>query len=596
MEFFRVIKLVFKFTKEIWRLYKKRFIVMELSVILAIFVGNLGIALLIPAFKFLEPLSADEKSPFLIDLMIRVFDFFNISPSFENVLVIILFLLIFSFMAKIFEGYLRARIVVNIQLSFQKNLLKNALDASYLKFQEFKTSEYQNTIIQECHRAGRAFYLLCTFYSGIVMTVMCLVFAVLISFESFLIVILSGFIIAPLTNIFINRSNIASKRIISNNENIAQVTSDILDGMKYIKSVRSTNEMFEYAQEPISGGKKLRVFLEKNLVNISTIPMSFSGVLLIVLLYLGVYQFQIPILELGVFIVLVQKAYSAYSGMKSKQGGLVISIPSYFKAFDMIESLKEDKIDFDEGDELSLQKSIVIDRLSYKVSDTTILSDISITINKGDSIAIVGFSGSGKTTLMDIMLGLYPASNGDVLYDGTSISKISHQSLSENLSFMSQTPFFYPASLRNNITLGKDKHSDEEIIDVLKMVKLDSLLESLNFDLDAMVGGNYRALSGGEIQRVALARELIKQSSILFLDEATSALDNETELHIKNVLEKLKGEKTIVLIAHRLSSIKNADCIYVMEKGQLVEQGKFDELIKKEGAFSKLYSTENINS
>ena len=227
---------------------------------------------------------------------------------------------------------------------------------------------------------------------------------------------------------------------------------------------------------------------------------------------------------------------------------------------------------------------------SYSDSSKNIIEDLSFTINKNSSIALVGESGSGKSTIIKLIMGLIKYKDGSILIDKNELKEINLNSFYDSVTYVSQDSPIFDGTLRENLILDK-KINDEEIIKVLKLVNLDKFYERLEKGLSTELGEKGIRMSGGERQRVALARLFFDNSKIIILDEATSAMDNITEKEVmENVLTKLK-DKTIIIIAHRLETIKDVDNIFVLNDGKIVEEGKYQELLEKNGYFKRLYKS-----
>lgn len=221
---------------------------------------------------------------------------------------------------------------------------------------------------------------------------------------------------------------------------------------------------------------------------------------------------------------------------------------------------------------------------SYK-EDKLTLKDISFDIKSGEKIAIIGASGSGKTTIAHIIAGFYSKTSGDILYNNISINDLDRQSLRENIFLVLQMPILFNNSLRFNITMGNENISDEEIFKALKIAQLYDSVESMPNKLDTLVGKHGIRLSGGQRQRLSIARMIIANPAVVIFDESTSALDVHTETKLFSELEEFLKDKTVITIAHRLSTVKNADMIYVIDDGILVQSGNHKELEEKEGHY-----------
>ena len=226
---------------------------------------------------------------------------------------------------------------------------------------------------------------------------------------------------------------------------------------------------------------------------------------------------------------------------------------------------------------------------NYRSSDQ-VLNNISFKINKGEKIALVGESGGGKTTICHLIPNFYQVSEGEVLVDNININNISFKALRRAIGIVQQDVFLFNGTIKENILYGKLDATDEEIIEASKRANIYDYIMSLPNGFDSEIGERGVRLSGGQKQRISIARVFLKNPSILILDEATSALDNTTEIMIQNALNELAKGRTTLIVAHRLSTIKNADRILVINHGEIVESGSHKELLDSEGIYSKLYN------
>ena len=211
-----------------------------------------------------------------------------------------------------------------------------------------------------------------------------------------------------------------------------------------------------------------------------------------------------------------------------------------------------------------------------------------MTINKGEKVAFVGLSGSGKSTLINLLLGLYRVEPGTITIDGSDILDYKLDALRSLSGLVSQDIFLFHDSIKENLCLGKE-FTDEQIKKALEVAYADEFVHKLPQGIDTVIGDRGTRLSGGQQQRITIARAFLQDTEILLFDEATSALDNESEKVVQKALERLAGSKTVIAVAHRLSTIQEFDKIFVLHEGHLVESGTHSELMDKSGEYAKLY-------
>lgn len=227
------------------------------------------------------------------------------------------------------------------------------------------------------------------------------------------------------------------------------------------------------------------------------------------------------------------------------------------------------------------------------IKNKPVLKHINLKIAKGETIAFVGNSGGGKSTMVNILPRFYDIKSGSVMIDDIDVRDIELNSLRDNIAIVFQDNFLFSGSIRNNIVLGQENISEEKINKAIKAACLDEFIQSLDNGLDTQIGERGVLLSGGQKQRIAIARAFLKDAPIVVLDEATSALDNKSEAIVQQAIENLMKDRTVLIIAHRLSTVKNADQIIVVNYGEIVEQGTHEELMNKENSiYASLYNTQ----
>jgi ATP-binding cassette subfamily C protein len=233
--------------------------------------------------------------------------------------------------------------------------------------------------------------------------------------------------------------------------------------------------------------------------------------------------------------------------------------------------------------------AIRIENLHFSYQDEPVLNGINLHIKKGEKVALVGASGGGKSTLAQILIGLYPIKKGMIYFDDTPVTQIGLEVVRENVATVLQHPALFNDTIRMNLTLGRNI-SDQELWQALDIAQLKTTIAALPKKLDTVIGLHGMRLSGGQRQRLAIARMIVSQPKAVILDEATSALDTQTEYRLHESLNEFLQDKTTLIIAHRLSSIKQADHVYVFEQGKICEQGSHETLIQQNGLYAKLYS------
>lgn len=276
---------------------------------------------------------------------------------------------------------------------------------------------------------------------------------------------------------------------------------------------------------------------------------------------------------------------------------VITELENAFVCFARVFELIDEKKDTDDGVEHldTVGSGIRFDNLSFSYDKSRkLLEDISIDVKKGSTVAIVGPTGSGKTTIINLLMRFYDPDKGRILIDGKDISSFTKKSLRDNIALVLQDTFILKASVKDNILMGR-KYSDEEVFSAAKKSQADSFISRLSSSYDTMLSNEDTSLSEGERQMIAITRVMLSDAPVLILDEATSSIDTRTEKIIQTSFDRLKEGRTSFIVAHRLSTIVNADLVLVLKDGNIIESGSHKELLEKKGFYSDLYESQYKN-
>ena len=364
-------------------------------------------------------------------------------------------------------------------------------------------------------------------------------------------------------------------------ETVTKYTFEILEGIKEILALRKEDKFVSTYEDAFAKKGKI----EAKYITVMTFPnriietVFMSGIILI--LYVRLMQGMelsdfIP--QLAVFAVGGIKMLPAMSTISRSATQIIFQKPGVDEAYSNITSLPAE-IETRKPDEepITVFDNMQLEDIHWRYNnmDRDVLNGVSLNIKKGESIAFIGASGSGKTTLVDVILGLFTPQKGTISVNGVDISKCS-DSWSKMLSYVQQSIFLTDDTLRNNIAFGEDESDidDAKVWKALEQAQLSDYVKGLDDGLDTIVGERGVKFSGGQRQRVAIARALYFGTQVIIFDEATAALDNETEKALMESIDALHGEKTLIIVAHRLSTVKNCDRVYEVKEGKLIERDK----------------------
>ena len=381
---------------------------------------------------------------------------------------------------------------------------------------------------------------------------------------------------------------------------ISKYVIDILSCINLVKAYtreQQEKEKFSKTSEMLAG-LEFSIDKRQNLVvPIQEIIMLLVSLLLVSMAALIVVKGHSgKISSFIVYFYIIKRSTNAFSALNNFKSFLaVVSGPlaEILRVFD-----DKDKSFIRDGTSVfsGIQKSIEIKNLDffYSGNDRKILKDINLLIEKKQITAIVGPSGAGKTTLINLIMRFYDVPASTIMIDGIDIREFTLKSLRAHIALVTQDTILFNDTIRNNLTYGLDKVEEERLIDSVKKARLYDFIMSLPQGLDTYIGERGVRLSGGEKQRVSIARALLKKTEVLILDEATGSLDTRTERLIQEAIDEVFVNRTVIVIAHRLSTIKNADNIVVIEGGSVVEFGSLDQLLEKKGRFYEYWTEQKF--
>ena len=384
---------------------------------------------------------------------------------------------------------------------------------------------------------------------------------------------------------------------VSASTNMLTLYNETTLGSKVIKSFNLKDYMYQRFYEQAYFLFRMGMKMVRNTNWLSPLMHLVSAIGVAIVLYLGVDMILSGTITSGEFISFLAALIMLYTPLKSI-GNDYIQVQTALLALDRIydllnyESFENGK---HEGTKVlsTIKDSIEFDHVAFSYNgERDVLKDVSFKVKVGEKVALVGNSGGGKTTVCSLITRLYEIKSGSIKIDGVDIKDYTLESLRSQVSFVFQDNFLFQGTVRQNLLLGKEHATAEELQVALKSAYLDEFVDSLPKGLDTEIGERGVTLSGGQKQRLAIARAILRNSPLVVLDEATSALDNRSEKVVQHALDELMKGRTTIVIAHRLSTIRDADCILVINDGYIVEQGAHEELLALDGAYAALYKSQ----
>lgn len=302
---------------------------------------------------------------------------------------------------------------------------------------------------------------------------------------------------------------------------------------------------------------------------------------------------EITVGNFASFITSLVMLYNPIKSIGNNYNGVIFSLMAVERVFEKLNNVPTIRNNEKAKIIEHCKGNICYKNVSFEyVADKPVLKNVNLNIKSGQTIALVGNSGGGKTTISSLLPRFYDVKSGSITLDGINIKDLDINNLRDNIAIVFQDNFLFGGTIRENILFGRQDISEQQLQQAIYSACLDEFINTLKDGLDTQIGERGVLLSGGQKQRIAIARAFIKNAPILILDEATSALDNKSEAVVQHAIDNLMKDRTVMVIAHRLSTVRNADCIVVINDGQIVEKGSHDELLKKKGAYAALYRTQ----
>jgi ABC-type multidrug transport system fused ATPase/permease subunit len=394
-------------------------------------------------------------------------------------------------------------------------------------------------------------------------------------------------IILPIT-FLAKRVKRVTRQLQTNQERFASVLIDFLAGIHTVKIFAM--ELFSFKKYKEQNDRMAVLESKTAKYGLLTRPIlhAITTLCLAAVVLYGLYSLRLTISELIVFCGLLQMSYEAVKKFADENANVQRGVVAAERMFDVL-NLKPEIEDSEGAIELTeFTDSIEFDHVWFRYGEEWVLKDVSFTVKKGETVAIVGPTGSGKSTIVQLIPRLFEVQKGEIRIDGRRLSAYTQKSVREQLAFVSQKPFLFLDTIGANIAFGRD-FSKDDIIDAAKRAHADEFIERQPQGYDTLLAEAGQNLSGGQQQRLAIARALVKKAPVLILDEATSSLDALSEGRIKDAIDELKGSVTQIIIAHRLGTIEHADRIIYIEHGQKVAEGTKEELMRSCGAFKETW-------
>ena len=500
-----------------------------------------------------------------------------------------------SRIAKAFQDYTVNLIIQRLGTDLFTNGVAHMLNLPFQEFEDQRSGELLN-ILQKVRTDAERFIsnFINIFFVALVGIVFVILYAISVNPLLIAVYFMASFLLGFVTNLLSKRIKKVQKTIVAETKRLAGSATESIRNIELVKSMGLTNQEIErlngttrkILQLELKKVRDVRsmVFIQGTMVNLLRQGILFFLLFLIFknelsvgqLMTLQFYSFFIfnPLQEMGNVLLSYREAEASLEQLQQLTSKPIETTPEKPLQLDNIE-----KLEF---------KSVSFKHLS---GSNKALNNVSFSVKKGETIAFVGPSGSGKTTLVKLLVGLYNAGEGEILLNNQNLLQFDKQAFRQYLGFVSQDTQLFSGTIKENLLFVKPDATDDEIQKALEMASCQNLLARSTDGIETLIGEGGIKISGGEKQRLCIARSLLRHPHLLIFDEATSALDSITEEEINHTIRTISTNRNLitVLIAHRLSTVIHADRIYVLERGQLIEQGKHNDLLAEKGLYYAMW-------
>lgn len=585
---------VFRILNESFRGFRGKLFLLALLGFFGGLLDSVGINVLIPVFSFFTK-SGIPAEDFISRTITK---YLNYLP-FEHDLIFLLSLTIFLFLLRaavfVLFSYISYTTMIDYKNQSVKNLLKMVFEAKWMFLLRQKLGYVQATILKDMETTSDTMVYLSRFIISVTGLLIYLIFAINISPGVTMLTLAVGAIATLLLFPFIKKNRVIFEEMIAVNKLISSYLIENISGAKYVKSLTVEDPVVKKGEDFYNQTKKLHM---KIVVFRSILSSFMQPMALIFISGLFYYFYNLPNFNLPTFIVTVyfiQKIFTYLDNTQAAFHSVNEQVPFLKNILAFRAELAKNKEEEGGRESFNFKEALYLKGVDFSYDEgRPVLAGVDVKIKKGEVVGLIGPSGAGKSSVADLLLKFLKPQKGEILVDGVNADDIDTADWRKNIGYVSQDVFLTNDTIENNIRFYDEGVSKKDIAQGAELANATEFINKQKNGFNTMVGDRGIMLSGGQRQRIVLARILARRPSVLILDEATSALDNESELLIQKAISGLKGKMTIIIIAHRLSTVMDADKLFVLENGKVIEGGDPQKLIKDENSyFYKTYHLKN---
>ena len=580
-----------------FRARPKTTLAMLLLLVVTALVEGLSIGFLVPLLESINNQGDVATSSQVSRLVSEMYDLLGIPFALWTIMVGGFALFAVQGVLKFFSQTEMVRLGGSITGNTRTTIFENLLRTDLAYIQDRKSGDFISSLITEPNRLNTAFMLSMQFLTQAIETGVHVGLAIYLSWQLVLGVVAMMGVSSLLVRFEFRRVRRYGERLTAINRALQNTSVEHLAGVRILKA---------FNLEAISSGEFGRQAREfwvlSHLTTMSSARLALIfqfGMLAVLMLsiYVALNYLNMSAALLLTFIFVLYRLYPRVGGMNSSLHRLTFNLSGVEHVMTLLKETSNPAIHAGTRPFDSLQDGIKFERVTFAYDvDTTVLQDIEFSIRRGETTAIVGGSGAGKTTVVNLLMRFYDPSVGGVLVDGVDLRELDLTDWRHAIALVNQDIFLFNDTIHNNIAVGKRGATVEEIVAAAKRAHAHEFIQDLPDKYGTVIGDRGVRISGGQRQRLALARAVVRDPQILILDEATSELDTKSEQLIRKAVEELGEDRTIVIIAHRLSTIKHADKIIVLDAGRVVESGSHDALVRQNGRYAEFLRVQDLTT
>jgi subfamily B ATP-binding cassette protein MsbA len=557
------------------------------------FLEGVGLSFIWPILEVARSENPVTEAEGILGMFLTAYQTVGIPFTLEFLIIGICAVMTVRFTMSFFVAWFKAILQKRYERDLRTRTFDAALDAEVGYFDEEGSDDILNAIITETRYSSKVirfgvlsmevFFLILVYLSVMIYIAPFLAIAAL--------TLLGG--ITFLLRYVIEPAYTVGNRVAQANENMQEAIQAGTQGIRDVKLFCLADEVFNSFQESVQQYTTSSIGLARNKAAIQDFYSLAAALILFGLIYVGFVFTGLSLGALGIFLLAMFRLSPLVSRLNNKVYTLEGNISHLVRTQNFLDELEERQEEDGERSVSDVNRVEFDDvRFSYD-EDEQVLSDVSFDIERGGFVAFVGQSGAGKSTIVSLLARMYDPDEGEIRGDGVPIQEYDIDEWRSRVAVVRQNPFIFNDTLERNVTIGNRDATREDVKRVCEIAKVNEFLDDLPNGYESWLGDDGVRLSGGQRQRVALARALLKDADFLVLDEATSDLDSSLEKEVQASIEAMDRDYGIIAIAHRLSTVKNADTIYTLDDGEIIESGSHEELLKDEGEYAELYAIQS---